>query len=197
MIDLAEKISAGFAGALVLLTLVVYVFYGVPSTTSTIFVPDVVEARNNPAPAGEKSNQPAANVAEDQKIYAKLRKQGVRVRQGTPLDRKNFTVPRDSFEYISSEANWLPELKKLQSHRIKDTRLKIHGIQPNSLVKKLGLKENDVIELIDGEIIEFNEQSATRYKSLFDNAKKKLRNGEEISITVTRNNRPVHLQFKL
>ena len=107
----------------------------------------MVEARNNPAPAGEKSTQPAANVAEDQKIYAKLRKQGVRVRQGTPLDRKSFTVPRDSFEYISSEANWLPELKKLQSHRIKETRLKIHDIQPNSLIKKLKEQKVSASEL--------------------------------------------------
>ena len=106
-------------------------------------------------------------------------------------------MPQDLFEFISSEANLLPELKKLQSHTIKGTRLKIHDIQSNSLIKKLGLQENDVIELIDGEIIEFNQQSAARYKSLFDTAQEKLRNGGEVSITVTRNNRPVHLQFKL
>lgn len=197
MLDLVEKITAGVAGALALVTLVVYLWYGVPSTTATIFVASVVEAREEPAAPKPTPEQQATTSAEDEAIIENLRKQGVRVRPGTPLKKKPLTVPQDLFEFISSEANLLPELKKLQSHTIKGTRLKIHDIQSNSLIKKLGLQENDVIELIDGEIIEFNQQSAARYKSLFDTAQEKLRNGGEVSITVTRNNRPVHLQFKL
>jgi hypothetical protein len=197
VLDLVEKITAGVAGALALVTLVVYLWYGVPSTTATIFVASVVEAREEPAAPKPTPEQQATTSAEDEAIIENLRKQGVRVRPGTPLKKKPLTVPQDLFEFISSEANLLPELKKLQSHTIKGTRLKIHDIQSNSLIKKLGLQENDVIELIDGEIIEFNQQSAARYKSLFDTAQEKLRNGGEVSITVTRNNRPVHLQFKL
>jgi len=197
VLDLAEKIAAGFAGALVLGTLLVYALVGVPSATSRVFLPDVVEAPEEPARAGPKGEPPASNSAEDKALIEKLLKQGVRVRQGTALRRIPYEVPQETFDYISKEANWLPELKKLQHRLLKDTRLQLHDIQPSSLTKKLGLQENDVLELIDGEIIEFNEQSAVRYTNMFNKAKEKLRNGGEISITVTRNNRPVHLQFKL
>ncbi|HVR74817.1 MAG TPA: hypothetical protein VMT52_10815, partial [Planctomycetota bacterium] len=103
---------------------------------------------------------------------------------------------------VSAEANWAQELNKLKSERKKspngkEARLKLYNIEEDSMVRKLGFEENDVIELLDGEIVDFNEQSVYRYREMWKSSLKKLENGEGISVTVTRNGRPIHLQFKL
>jgi len=200
MLDLAEKIVAGVGGALIVITLGVYAFIGVPSATSAIFVPEVKEvAQAPPPPAPNGAPQPVS--PEDRAIIDKLREQGLRIADSQPLQKKMHLVPQETFEYISAEANWLPELKKIGRKDIGtskgQTRTKLLSIPQDSTLKKLGFQENDIVELIDGQIIEFNEHSVTRYMELFRAAQKKLRQGQSISITVTRQNRPVHLEFKL
>jgi S1-C subfamily serine protease len=111
-------------------------------------------------------------------------------------------VPKQLLEYISAEANWLPELKQLKSQPIKNgagqpTRIKIFDIQPDSLLKKCGLQENDIIDLVDGEILEFTEANSLAYRNMFRAKVEKLRKGEPLTVTVSRGNKPLHLMFKL
>ena len=77
------------------------------------------------------------------------------------------------------------------------TRLKIEGIEENTVLKKLGLENGDTLELVDGEIIEYSEQSSLYLRRLAKDALDKLRNGEAVSITVTRKRVPIQMIFSL
>jgi hypothetical protein len=201
MLDLIEKIGAGVCGLLVVLGGILYFCFTVPSTTPVPFVPKVREEAPPPPVETPASETPAAIPAADKAIIDKLAEQGIKVPSNQPLATKRLTVPKQLFEHVSAEANLIPELKKAKHTIIRtskgDTRLKIFDIEPNSILTNLGFQENDTVELIDGEILEFNEESSTQYLRKYHEAMQKLRSGEAISVTVTRNHRPVQLQFKL
>ena len=204
MLDLAERITLGFCAIVLVLTIAPYYFMGgMPSTTSFEFLPGVASAEQ-PAPA-KKANAPeppAPITPEDQALIDKLREQGAPglvANQAVP--KKQNQVPKQLLEYISAEANWVPELKTLKSTLIESkgrpTRLKIFDIQPDSLFKKCGLQENDIIELVDGEILEFTDSKSLAYRNMFRAKVEKLRKGEPLTVTVTRGNKPLHRVFKL
>ena len=198
MLDLLEKIAVGFCVCSLLATVCVYLFLGTPSTTSAEFVPSVEKRPATPqAPKGAD-----APIPPDEKVIIDaLAQQGRKLLPGQRLPRDEYRMPEKTLERLSTEANWLPELKRAQSTKIqvgdKTTRLKIFDIEEGSMLEKLGIKENDVIELVDGQIVEFTETNAAKYLDIFKNSVKKLRQGESVSVTVTRNNQPLHIEFKL
>ena len=129
-------------------------------------------------------------------MLEKLRKQGNR-RVPSTLRRESYSVPEPLFEEIAKPANYTKELKKAKSQVINKTRLKIHGIQSDSLFKQFGIQDNDIIELIDGEILEFDEGASTRYVSMWKDKLQSLRDGGAISLTISRGGVPMHLEFQL
>ena len=198
MLDLVEKITAGACAFLILVTLGVYLFFGAPSTTANEFVPAVEKRQSKP----QGPKQPGEPIpADEQAIVEKLAEQGIKLLPGKRLARDEYTVPEKTLEHLSTEANWGPEIRKAQSSLVKvgdkTTRLKIYDIEEGSMLQKLGLKENDTIDLIDCNIVEFKPTNTLQYHDMFKSAVKKLRSGETVSVTVTRNNQPVHLEFKL
>jgi hypothetical protein len=199
MIDLVEKIVAGACGLLLLLTFLAYVLIGVPSTSASEFLP-ATEKVDDAGPKGTPKAADQGPTPEETAILEKLALQRKPL-AGERLTTEKRRVPEKTFEYISAQANWLPELNKAKSTPMagstKQSRCKIFDIQEGSLLQKLGIKENDVVELIEGQIIEFNDKSSTRYLDLFKGATKKLREGQPISVTITRNGRPVNLEFRL
>jgi hypothetical protein len=203
VLDIIEKISLGICGLIVVLTMGGYYFLGMPTTTSQEFIPGVVSTESPPPAAKKSAAEPPPPVTpEDQALIDKLKEQGVPgliPNQGLP--RKQNTVPKQLLEHISAEANWVPELKLLKSMPIKTnagpTRIKIFDIQSESILKKCGLQENDIIELVDGEIIEFSDSKSLAYRNILRAKVEKLRKGEPLTITVTRGNKPLHLVFKL
>jgi C-terminal processing protease CtpA/Prc len=76
-------------------------------------------------------------------------------------------------------------------------RIKVTEVPTHSILNKLGIQKGDVIELIDGEIIEFSDTKTLTYHSLFKEKLRKVREGQPVSITVTRNNRPLQIFFRL
>jgi len=204
LLDLAERITLGLCAIILLLTIAPYYFMGgMPSTTSFEFLQGVVSAEQPPAAKKSSAPEPPSPITpEDQALIDKLREQGAPglvANQAVP--KKQNTVPKQLLEYISAEANWLPELKQLKhtalGTKAGPTRIKIFDIQPDSLLKKCGLQENDIIELIDGEIVEFSESKSLAYRNMFRAKVEKLRKGEPLTVTVTRGNKPLHLVFKL
>jgi hypothetical protein len=203
MLDLLEKIGLALCALFLLGTIVLYAVLKIPSTQSLLWIPSVVDAKPEPKPAANTSSAnsgPAAPSAEDQAILQKLAEQD-RKFAVTQLVKEPKNVPQQLFEYLSAEANLLPSLKTAKSKPIStrngQTRLQVFGIDPQSVLGKLGFKENDVIELVDGQIIEFKDSNSTKYYEMWRAAKERLRAGKPISVTVTRNNRPVHLEFSL
>jgi C-terminal processing protease CtpA/Prc len=110
-------------------------------------------------------------------------------------------IPARSFEYFQHDANWTRELKNY-SHAILpspqgQTRLKITGVKEGTMLNKLGIEDGDVIELIDGQVVEFNQQSALKYRSMYRDALERMRRGEAVTITISRKGEPVNLIFGL
>jgi hypothetical protein len=95
----------------------------------------------------------------------------------------------------------MPALKTAKSRPVKtadgNTRLQIFNIQQNSYLQKFGFKDNDVVELLDGQIVQFDQASTTQLYGIWDAAREKLRAGGTVSVTVTRDNRPQHINFRL
>lgn len=200
MLELAEKIVSWVCLALVLVTGGWYFFAGTPSTTPSQFVPGVKEVTPR-VPTNGKKGAEEPPPADEKTLVDELAKQGRKVLPGQRLQRKQNEVPEKLFEEISTEANWMRELNKAASDSLsvngKATRKKIYNIDPDSLFAKLGFKENDVVELVDGQILEFDEGRTTEFFSKWKGALQKLRSGQSVSVTVTRNNQPLHLEFKL
>jgi hypothetical protein len=206
MIDIIEKTALGFCALCVLLMLGAYLWLPVPSTGSIYFLPPVTHVAA-PAPEGGASggSAPAPLSQEDEeeerKILTVLREQERPIVPNQRIERYPYKVPPSLFEHVNNESNWTRELKTAKSKTLKtkngETRLEITQIREDSLFRKFGFEESDVIEAIDGKILEFSEASTAEYYTLAHELLDKVRQGEEISVTVTRKNRPVHLQFRL
>jgi hypothetical protein len=151
-------------------------------------------------PAAGKAAAPTGVTAEDRALIDKLAEQGVKVPEGQGLKRTQLQVPKDTLEYLGAQGNLIPEAKMLESRIITtkngDTRLRIFNFKPGSLIAKLGFHENDTIELVDGQVLEFKETNAAKYTSLLKSALQKISEGKAVSVTISRNNQPVHLEFR-
>jgi hypothetical protein len=205
LLYLAEKIVIGVAAICLLATVAVYSIIGFPSTASIEFIRGV---QDEPAPraaaapaadAGAAAREaPPAVTPEDQETIRKLGEQGVKVPSGQGIVKESKTIPQELLEFVSKEANYIPEMKRLKRIILPgNKRLKLTEIPASSLLKKFGIQQGDVIELIDGEIIEFSDEQVLQYHQLFREKIDKVRQGQPISVTVTRNNRPLQIIFKL
>ena len=202
MIDLLEKIVAGVCALLILVTIAVYGFFKLPSAKPLWSLQGVKEVRVETANSSRTSTPGKTPTVspEIQAVIQNLAKQERRV-SASQLQVKTLEVPQPLFEHLAAEANLLPALKTAKSRVLKtkngDTRLQVFNIKSQSYLQKLGFKDNDIVELVDGQILEFSESASARYYEVWNDAKAKLRNGEPISVTVTRGGKPVHLKFRL
>ena len=214
MLDLIEKISHGFCALLILSVGTLYVWLGTPDTDPPEFLPETIESsqpHRPPSKAGAKGAKDGAKAvatsrskiqAEDVKLREKLRKNSPRL--GGALQRSYMQVQSRTFEYARKEVNWLRELKHIGRKDIaaaaKDgyTRMQITHMPGNSLLRKaVGLRPNDILELVDGERLEIDDESTSRYHDLATTLFDKLDGGGEVSLTITRDGRPKHLVFSL
>ena len=207
MLDLFEKITLGFASFCGFLTLGLYLNLfsfigiptGIPSTNPPEFLRGVVEEAPPLAATGSPRRPKGLPKEEEDKIRALLKKQGQKV--SGPIIVKRLKVEDGLYEHVSAEANWPNELQKAHSRVIAtqngDTRLQLFNIEEDSSFKLLGLQEKDIVEVIDGEIMQFSDKTTQPYYRMAKRLLTKLREGDPISITVTRKSRPVHLQFSL
>lgn len=197
MLNLVEKVVAGFGGLCALLTLGLYLLLGIRTTQPDALVPAV---QNKPTLATSKQT-PTTNAAADEPILAALKKQGRPVRKSTTLRREGKVVPKPLFEAVSEPANWMQQLKKVRSEQLRTprglTRLKLYDIHEDSYLNRFDFRNDDIIELIDGEIVPFEESASTRLHSMFQEKLSKLERGEKISVTLTRRGNPVHIEFEL
>ena len=204
MLNVLEKVTIGVAIFCGIVTLIPYMAMGTPSTRPTEFLPSVKLARP-PAPSpvkpgGKPAPPPKILTQSDKAIIDALKTQNSRFR-GSTVDRKTYDVPVVLFEEVSKTANWMKQLKTARSQKLKTsngmTRLKVYGIASDSYLRNFGIQDNDIIELIDGNVVEFSDDSSSALYGMFTEKLSTLRDGEAISITVSRGGRPVHLEFKL
>lgn len=207
MIDLLERISMGLCGLVVVLVGAGYFLVGMRSSIPPellVEVPayDITQAVNQGTPAALPGVSPdraqmLAQSVDMPKIRENLRKNGVNAGR---IESTLKPIPPATYEYVRSEANWTPELRKYKSQLVpgSTSRLQItEGVNENTVLYKLGFRDGDVIELLDGESVEFSEQSMLRYREMFYDAVDRIQSGGSISVTVTRRGKPVNLLFTL
>ena len=138
---------------------------------------------------------------EEDILSARLRAQGVRMAAVNHLQSEVWGLPPDVSNQLSDSSTWLPELMKASSTiqnnaRGEPTRLAVHDIEGDSLLWDLGLRDGDVIVLIDGEIPRFSPTNAYDLVRKAQGALAALDRGEPISLTVLRQQRPLHLFYQ-
>jgi hypothetical protein len=204
MLELAEKIAAGVCIAMVALTAGVYAFFKLPSPQTIAALPAVreeivpiVPPSTTPGKTTTPITQPPPEI---KKVLDNLGKQGQRASM-TTLIRKRRTIPQPLYQVLSAEANLMPVLKRYKSRVIAtpngNTRLQVLGVDKNSPLGKLGFENNDIFELVNGEILDFDPSESTTYYDLWNSAKRDLEAGKPITITVTRSGRLEHVEFLL
>ena len=201
MLNVLEKVVIGVAIICGIVTMIPYLVMGTPSTRPKAFLPVVERVKPAPAPVvkpGEPAVQPKDLTQSDKDILDAYKAQNTLFR-GSTVERLPYNVPVALFEEVSKPANWTKQLKTARSKpKGKDrTRLEVDKIEPDSYLRSFGLQNKDIIELIDGSVVEFSEDSSSALYGVFTDKLDKLRDGGAISITISRRGRPVHLEFKL
>ncbi len=106
-------------------------------------------------------------------------------------------VSRETLGRVSNLTDAINEMKRAGSTVIQNkdgtTSLKIHDFAPGSFLGKIGFKEQDIIELIDGEKIDF--RSHLQAKETFEVLREKMLGGEPIVVTVNRAGRSLQIAF--
>lgn len=204
MIEVLEKIGAGICGLFIVATVVGYTLMGLPSPKATAWLPSVYEdpsPRLETPPAPGPDGKPSTAVSPKmQALVDKLAEQGRKVSVRS-LQMKHKKVPTELFEFLNARANLTRELKTAKARFLKgtkgNTRLQIYDIRRNSVLEKMGFRDNDVFELFNGQIVNLDNHSVTKYDEMWNEAKAQLRAGKPVSATITRNNRPIHIEFRL
>ena len=212
MIDKIEKICHGFCGLAILVVAGLYVWQPVPDTYPREFIPTSIVSNVPPkklmTPRDPKDPKTAA-LTQDKITGAKnlvireLKKASVRPLSARDLKMKYLQIPKPSFNFIKNEANWLPELKLAKSV-IKTNKkdgskcLQLTEIKEDSLLRSVvGLENDDIIELINGERWDFSSEASLDYRNQALKMMEEIEGGGAISLTITRDNSPQHLTFSL
>ena len=213
MIDLFEKICYAFCGLIVLCVASGYLLWGTPSTAPREFLEHTRISTTAPKPSKrqiEKAKEagidlPQPPSAQEQQKEAvelgkALRQQGARF-QGR-VSHEWATVPADSFEHVGNKSNWQAELNLAKSNILQGrnggTRVELTEIKPGSYLRStVGLEEGDIIELIDGRPIEFDESSTLDGFQYAQELRDRLAAGGEVSLTITRGGKAIHRIFKV
>ncbi len=208
MLDLIEKTCHGFCALLVVVVGALYVRWGTPDTDPAEFLPQAIESNVPHAPSGGGDGEApkvtavsqSQRVAENRTIMAELRKNNPRA-SASRLSRKYLQVQRPTFDYVRKEVNWLRQIEHVgrEDETTKDgfTRMKLTHMPSNSLLRKLGLRPNDTIELVDGERLSIDDSSTVEHRARARDLLDKLENGHAVTLTLTRDGEPVHIEFTL
>ncbi len=205
MLNVFEKVVTGIAVFCVIVTLIPYLWLGTPSTRATAFLPKVREIVNSTplrkSPEGTPAPPPKVLTQSDKEIVDALKTQ-IPTFRSSKVKRVPYYVPVALFEEISKAANWTKQLKTAHSEVLKTkngrpTRRRVFNIAPDSYLRNFGIQDDDIIELVDGAVEKFSEDSSSALYGVFSEKLSKLRSGEAISLTISRDGRPLHLEFKL
>ncbi len=214
MLNLTERIVYALSGLVIVGALGLYLWQPpekrsidlLPKAKKSVAAAPAAAAPKPEEKSGPRVVGPAEEIpAEDKAILDLLaNEQNLRI-AGKKLVREDYTVDKDTFDFVTREANWFAELKKVGSQTLpgKDgrmTRLKVSNLSQDSLLKdKFDFQDGDIIELIEGQIIDFNADAkgSLEYHQLWKGAQEKLSGGGVVSVTLTRGGQPMNMQFRL
>lgn len=156
----------------------------------------VLPKTSSPLAAGE-----GAAAREERLLVSRLRRQGVLAEGAESLTRQELVLYPELLTRIADSSNWMPELMKASSSILprgdgEPTLLSLDRVAADSVLWEFGLREGDVIALIDGEIPRFSPPRALDYIRKADEVMAALDKGEPASLTVLRHGQPLHLVFR-
>lgn len=191
MIGIFEKIVWGLAALTLLGIALVVLFVGLPSTTPTIAMeskqlsPEELQAKLS---AEQKKRFEAAKVSGDLDADGNLvpRSDG-----GRAAPQTIFEVNEPLLERLGSKNDCIAELQFAKSEILDDGSLKIFDIEDGSLLSKVGLKDNDILERVDGLKIDF--RNTSEYIGSWQSSLENLRAGNPIVVEIKRKGARHHL----
>lgn len=151
------------------------------------------------APSSETTSPAAASGT--RYIRDQLRLQGVSKRIADELSIERRVILPETEERLNDPLNWLAELRRSSSsivlHRDgRPTMLQLDHVAPDSLLSELGVRDGDLILLVDQEIPVFDRSHLFGYQRRMRDALSELATGGSISVTLMRDGRPVHIRYQ-
>ena len=136
----------------------------------------------------------------DQDVISKIELQGISHQNARQLKRMDIVIREGVADYLIDVSNWMPELRKAASTIIlgkngDPSMLKIYDINEDSILNELGLKNGDILALIDDEIPVFGIEQAPKYTKMMLQFISALGKGDPVSVTVLRNGTPIRLVY--
>ncbi len=153
-----------------------------------------------PKAAGFAESGVGAAAREERVLISRLRHQGAIPEGGEHLARQELMLDPELLSHVADASNWMPELMKASSSILprgdgEPTLLSLDRLAADSILWELGLREGDVIALIDGEIPHFSPTRALDYIRKAEKVMVALERGEPASLTILRQGQPLHLVF--
>jgi hypothetical protein len=205
MIHLFEKIQYGVSGVILLAVFLLYYFIGGMESRSKDLLSDLPtvateHVRVDPEPAAGPTANAEGSPRQFAAVARSLQQQGVAATRTRSIERREFEVPEDVYEFVAKPRNWMPELNKAASRPIqgpdgRPTMLEVRGIEDGSLFEKFGVEDGDRLVLLDGAILEFDQSRTRELHMQARSMLEKLERGGTISFTILRGGKPVHLEF--
>ncbi|MFN0060071.1 MAG: hypothetical protein ACKVX7_16560 [Planctomycetota bacterium] len=188
MLDIVEKIVWGLGIGLVVIIIAAYLVLGAPS-----FIPSI-------AAEGRK----VENRAEFEGMLNSPAQQDLRDKLSTPIPGGSSKTPvtvetrvinRAAFNRVANPSDALREAHLASSAVVEDPNggnsLEISAIEENSLLKKLGFQNKDILDSVDGLKIDFS--SALEANELYNKVRASVEAGNPAVITLRRNGKPMRI----
>ncbi len=193
MLETFEKAIWILTGFVILITGVLFYIPGPPSDLPSLYVDPTKHASKSDFErtlSSEEKNKLAMTIEKVEKT--KNPKGSSRGRRAREVATDYFTLQPADLEYYSNMNNAVREAKtikyKIRENEDGTNAIELTELRKGSPLLKLGLQENDVVELIGSEAIDFT--STTEGKWLYDTTVRALKSGEFVVVNVSRNGRP-------
>jgi hypothetical protein len=184
MLGTLEKILWGLSGLLLVGIAVAIVFLGLPSTTPPIAM----------ASKTMTAEELQARLKPEQKALLDAELRGFELdADGKPVPRSDGNRPaqktvvqvnKELFQRLGNLNDCIHEMEFAQSEALDDGSLKIFAIQEGSLLEKVGLKDNDILEGVGGAKLDFRDIS--KCKGVWEESLERLEAGSPVVVEIKR-----------
>jgi len=191
MLEKLEKIQWTISGLFLLLFTGMFFYPGIPPVAPRILAPvQPVEAKQFESGLDKKGLQEFRKKFLQANVAAKKRaKSQARIEQEyRPVERELYEVAKDLRQAVG-QLNLVEAVRDNRRKTIRITKFK-----PGSYLPELGFQEGDVVELIDGVPLTFDEAEA---RKLWREKQAEFEAGRPIIVTVNRSGRRKQLIFRL
>lgn len=194
MIDIVEKLVWGLAVLALVSVGAYWALCGGPSTTPYILADSMVVDKR--ADFEKKLSDEAKKFLKMQAAPPKAEdRDNPAVRKKQPRKKERRLINRGTYERVGSRNSAIREAEKAQSEVVQNkdgtNSLKVFNFDETSILTKVGIEPEDVVDYINGEKIDFS--SKLEASNLYDQCKKQLESGIPVVVDITRRGKTMQL----